>query len=298
MAVSELVRKPLTISKTTFFLYTSVLVLGQLLFSAYTVNVAGNRDVLDYLSFAGTVIGIVLAVLAIVYSYFATITQKDDAESLRSQISSLGSTVLQASNTSTQLGSELQRLKDISEQLKGMAEVYDRIDKNVASLAEKEFAEKKQARKETPRRTQAQPAARPATPSEPAEITLVRKATREQALQMALAAIDLTADLSEDEALKESISTLRRAVLSDGAKEDVEKFIIDLGWGAVLCYYFVFHDLDVTSDARLRALRRALRAKLDEFPAGETSTFTAEAIAEKLAILKDALERADGATTG
>ena len=94
-----------------------LLVVGQLLLTQWTIHAAGNRDVLDYISFAGTVIGMVLAVLAIVYSFISNASQKTDSEFLRSQIFSLNDAISRANQSGNDFSRELGRLEEIRESL-------------------------------------------------------------------------------------------------------------------------------------------------------------------------------------
>lgn len=98
-----------------------LLVLSQMLITQWTVHAAGNRSVIDYISFAGTVVGMILAILAIVYSFIANASQKSDSEILRGQLSSLNDAIAQASASGNQFSSELTRLEDIRESLSQVA---------------------------------------------------------------------------------------------------------------------------------------------------------------------------------
>jgi len=92
-----------------------------MLITQWTVRAAGNRNVIDYISFAGTVVGMILAILAIVYSFIANASQKNDAAILRGQLSSLNDAIARASASGNQFSSELTRLEDIRQSLSQVA---------------------------------------------------------------------------------------------------------------------------------------------------------------------------------
>jgi hypothetical protein len=126
---------------STLVTWAALLVLGQLLITQWTVHAAGNRDVLDYVSFAGTVVGMILAILAIVYSYLANAAQKSDSESLRAQVSNLNDAITRANQSGTQFSSELGRLEEIREALSQVSAnsaaalaVSTRLEQQITSL--------------------------------------------------------------------------------------------------------------------------------------------------------------------
>lgn len=90
-----------------------ILVLGQLLITTWTVHAAGNKSVIDYISFAGTVVGMILAILAIVYSFISNASQKSDADMLRLQLFSLNEAISRADASGDQFSSELGKLEEI-----------------------------------------------------------------------------------------------------------------------------------------------------------------------------------------
>lgn len=90
-----------------------ILVLGQLLITTWTVHAAGNKSVIDYISFAGTVVGMILAILAIVYSFISNASQKSDADMLRLQLFSLNEAISRADASGEQFASELGKLEEI-----------------------------------------------------------------------------------------------------------------------------------------------------------------------------------------
>lgn len=82
---------------------------------------------LAYVSFAGTLVSIILAVLAIGYTYGESVSQKNKGDGLASQISTLGSLI-----ESVELEAKsLEKIQDISKELSGFIGVY-RSDKQAS----------------------------------------------------------------------------------------------------------------------------------------------------------------------
>jgi len=133
--------------KTTIASWLIIAVLSQLLITQWTVKAAGSREIVDYISFAGTVIGIVLAFLAIVYSYLTTASQKNDSENLKAQILRLSETVQSAGASGQKFEAGVGRLEDIVSVL-GSLEKHSRDSsaRVEAELAEirSEFAAKRE----------------------------------------------------------------------------------------------------------------------------------------------------------
>lgn len=95
---------------------------------------AGSGSALNFISFAGTLVSIILAVLAIGYTYGESISQKNQSDTVVNQISTLNQAI---SNIKEQTG-HLEQVKDISENLakfgKQMDSKFDQTHKQVESL--------------------------------------------------------------------------------------------------------------------------------------------------------------------
>jgi hypothetical protein len=74
-------------------LVCAVLLLLAVVIVQATITAVDNEDILEATSFAGTVVGIILAVLAIIYAFMANADQKDDASRVRHQIEKLHETI-------------------------------------------------------------------------------------------------------------------------------------------------------------------------------------------------------------
>ncbi|HEL5571671.1 TPA: hypothetical protein UOK25_000395 [Stenotrophomonas maltophilia] len=99
--------------RSTFVCWIAIVVLVQLLITQWTVKAAGSREIVDYISFAGTVIGIVLALLAIVYAFLTNASQKNDSDNLKAQITRLDSTITSAGISGQKFDIGVSRLESI-----------------------------------------------------------------------------------------------------------------------------------------------------------------------------------------
>lgn len=135
---------------STLVTWGALLVVTQLLITEWTVHAAGDRAVIDYVSFAGTVVGMILAILAIVYSYISNASQKDDAVALRGQISSLNEAIARASASGNQFSSELARLEEIRNDLSSIRTNSERVLQNGQLLRELMESRIEEKRDESP----------------------------------------------------------------------------------------------------------------------------------------------------
>lgn len=101
----------------------SVVFVGIIIFSFYNGE---NKDVVSHLSLAGTISSIILAVLAIIYSYYLNNSQKIDSNNLREQIIKL-SDVVEKINISN----------DKIVKVDGMIDKLDLSSKRIEELHEK-----------------------------------------------------------------------------------------------------------------------------------------------------------------
>lgn len=66
-----------------------LVILSQFLLHQYASNVMNETQVINYISFSGTIVSIILAILAIVYSFFQSITQQSNSDKIASNLESL-----------------------------------------------------------------------------------------------------------------------------------------------------------------------------------------------------------------
>ncbi|MBE3873300.1 hypothetical protein HJ107_23655 [Vibrio parahaemolyticus] len=96
---------------------------------------AGNGSALNFISFAGTLVSIILAVLAIGYTYGESISQKNQSDTVVNQITTLN----QAIGNIRDQSENFNQVKDISENLalfsKQVESKFDHTSKQVESLS-------------------------------------------------------------------------------------------------------------------------------------------------------------------
>lgn len=66
-----------------------LVILSQFLLHQYSSNMMNENQVINYISFSGTIVSIILAILAIVYSFFQSITQQSNSDKIASNVESL-----------------------------------------------------------------------------------------------------------------------------------------------------------------------------------------------------------------
>lgn len=241
------------ISRKLAVLYGIILVLTQLLVTQWTVEAAGNRDVIDYVSFAGTLTSLLLAVLAIVYSYYTTTSQKSDAERIASQIGSLQSVITTINSSESRLSDELSRLSEIRIKLDDVGksvneggELTAEIKRGLDRLQKEQQVAREAAKaavlvdaREEARRDTADES--DADCSLPFAVRLAETATEEQCLFFYCAW----------ETIKDSSLSIRdvlnKHVQPFLTKENETGFILDSAYGEILGYVMVFMDLGLDS---------------------------------------------------
>lgn len=238
----------------------ALLVLGQLLITHWTIEVAGNREVIDYVSFAGTVVGMILAVLAIVYSYLANASQKDDAVALRSQIGSLNDAITRAQASGTQFSTQVEKLEEIRERIAIV------VENSEASLEASGRLEGLlgQISKEKPDDPGADAAADALDALDAASI-LRFFASRAAPQQIILYYLGINDDEQDDNFKKELYDSI---ILPRNSSWKVHWYD-----GQLLGYYWIFYDLGAIKDTHLRleflqALRERVNAALEYIDRG------------------------------
>lgn len=94
-----------------------LLVLGQYVIEGWVSNYGADPDVVSHVSFAGTLVSLVLALLAIIYAYYQTFAQQRDSGGISAQIEVLRNTILQSKETQLDLSNDLTRLSEISQKI-------------------------------------------------------------------------------------------------------------------------------------------------------------------------------------
>jgi hypothetical protein len=100
------------------FLIT-ILLLIQFLIHWLSLNYGGSTSALGYVSFAGTVISILLGLIAIIYSFVQSISQTSSAVEIREQIEKLISAGEKITNSKNEIHKSAQELGEITKNLSG-----------------------------------------------------------------------------------------------------------------------------------------------------------------------------------
>lgn len=240
---------------STLITWALLLVLGQLLVTQWTVKAAGNRDVIDYVSFAGTVVGMILAILAIVYSYLANASQKSDSDALRNQVSNLNDAINRASVSSNQFANEVARLEEVRESI-ALA-----VSNSAASLEATQEIKSSlllvKAESEKPLEKQVAGTEPINAATETAVVALLAKlATPRQIVLYYLASIRKTVPDDEYPSLQKEFI---------GAWYPAENIAIE-NWfeGQIFAYYWIFYDLDSLKENKYWIqLLTALKKRID-----------------------------------
>ncbi|MEI4549603.1 hypothetical protein [Pseudoalteromonas spongiae] len=117
-----------------------IVILLQFIVQAAAWLYGGNSGALGYISFAGTVVSIILAVLAIVYSYIQSLSQQNSATQISSQVDKLMSVTERMDLSKNDLSLTLDHLKKVSEKIDITIDHQHQIKEQVESLTS-EFSE-------------------------------------------------------------------------------------------------------------------------------------------------------------
>lgn len=94
-----------------------IISLTQFIIQSAAFIYAGSSSALGYISISGTIVSIILALLAIIYSYYQSTSQASSSSSLNAQIEKLIGIVDTIKTDKSDLGYELDQLSDIREKI-------------------------------------------------------------------------------------------------------------------------------------------------------------------------------------
>ncbi len=123
------------LEERTYFrvIIPSVVFVGIIIFTFYNGE---NKDVVSHISLAGSISSIVLALLAIIYSYYLNNSQKIDSNNLRDQISKLNDVVEKINISNDKLvkvDGMIDKLELTSKRIEELHEKFDTI-KNMIEM--------------------------------------------------------------------------------------------------------------------------------------------------------------------
>lgn len=104
-------------STREWILIVLILMGGQYIVQNWTMGYGNDPNVLNYVSFAGTIVSIILAVLAIVYAFFQTFSQERSSNDIATQVDLLRKIVEDVRVSKNDFVEELERIDDIREKM-------------------------------------------------------------------------------------------------------------------------------------------------------------------------------------
>lgn len=114
-------------SKREWILFIIILLIIEGFIFWVSFQFAGNSSALGYVSFAGTLISIILAVLAIGYTYGESQQQKNSSNTLANQIESL-------IQIKEKLGNQIEIIEEISNLKKDVIDTHEKTIENIQKL--------------------------------------------------------------------------------------------------------------------------------------------------------------------
>ncbi len=106
-----------TLSTREWLLIILGIIIGEYVFIEKVFRYGASEGIVGYVSFAGTIVSIILAVLAIVYSYYQNFSQQRDVNNISTQIELLRTTVHDVRVSKSEFLDELSRINEISDKL-------------------------------------------------------------------------------------------------------------------------------------------------------------------------------------
>lgn len=123
--------------KTREWLFTiAIVILIQFIIQVGALIFSDDNNVLNYISFAGTIVSIILATIAIVYSFVQTISQQNASSNISNQVDKLISVVEQIDESKNIITTSIDHLRRASEKLDTAIENQSSMHKEVKAISE------------------------------------------------------------------------------------------------------------------------------------------------------------------
>lgn len=127
--------------KTREWLFTiAIIILIQFIVQMGALAYSKDNNVLNYVSFAGTIVSIILAIIAIVYSFVQTLSQQSSSSNISNQVDKLISAADQINDSKNKINTSIEYLKNASERLDAAIEHQSNINNEIKTLS-KQFSE-------------------------------------------------------------------------------------------------------------------------------------------------------------
>lgn len=122
--------------KTREWLFTiAIVILIQFIVQVGALTFSSDNNVLNYISFAGTIVSIILATIAIVYSFVQTISQQSSASNISNQVDKLMSVVGVIDESKKTIKTSIQHLNEASKRLDTAIENQTKINTTVETIS-------------------------------------------------------------------------------------------------------------------------------------------------------------------
>lgn len=99
--------------------------MAQYIVTGWVEGYGSSQDIVSHVSFAGTIVSIILAVLAIVYSYYQTFAQERDSATLSTQLQAMGRVVEDIRSSRRDLSLEVDRFAELGAKIDRSIEVTE-----------------------------------------------------------------------------------------------------------------------------------------------------------------------------
>ncbi|MEO8065090.1 MAG: hypothetical protein ABI821_20345 [Pseudomonadota bacterium] len=96
--------RPLTARKTFWIMLMCIQALTQFIIHCWTVDYGSDENVVSQVGFAGTLVSIALAGIAIVYAYFQTYSQKRDSDAVATRLAQMRELLASLNTSGAQIG--------------------------------------------------------------------------------------------------------------------------------------------------------------------------------------------------
>lgn len=123
-------------SKREWLLVILLIMIVQFIVQCIAFLYAGSGSALNYISISGTIVSIVLALLAIIYSYFQSASQVNTSASLNTQIEKLISIVDKVKESKDDFSDELKNLENIREKIESSISIQLSSHSKVSEISE------------------------------------------------------------------------------------------------------------------------------------------------------------------
>lgn len=122
--------------KTREWLFTiAIVILIQFIVQVGALIYSSDNNILNYISFAGTIVSIILATIAIVYSFVQTISQQSSASNISNQVDKLISVVGIIDESKNTIKNSIEHLNKSSEKLDIAIENQTKLTSKVETIS-------------------------------------------------------------------------------------------------------------------------------------------------------------------